>query len=132
MELDVKDFRLPQDLDRYRAAVRELVGSELEVLSEEIEETNAVPPRLMPLLRKAGLLRLRTPREWGGFGLTLSQFWPIQEETARSHGTIRTAVRSFGHKWMPIYLHGTEEQKKKYLPLLLEDYAGFALTEPDS
>ncbi len=109
MEIDISDFNLPEDLERYKTAVKEFVQTELDRLSEEIEETNGIPPRLMPLLRKSGLLKLRQPREWGGVGLTLSQYWPIELEVAKAHGTIRLIVHGHAHKYLPILHHGTEE-----------------------
>lgn len=131
MEIDVGDFDLPQDLERYKAAVKEFVQTELDQLSEEIEETNELPSRLMPLLKKSGLLKLRQPQEWGGVGLTLSQYWPIELEVAKAHGTIRLIVHGHAHKYLPILHHGSEEQKKKLLPLLADGgRIPFALTEP--
>ncbi|MFH1088147.1 MAG: acyl-CoA dehydrogenase family protein, partial [Chloroflexota bacterium] len=131
MGLDIKDFSFPQDWERYRLAVKRFVETDLEAMSAEVEESNALPPALMPMLKKSGLLRVRQPREWGGMGFTLSEFWPIEAEVAKSHGTIRLVVHGHSHKWMPIYYHGTEAQKKKYLPILAEgERASFALTEP--
>ena len=132
MKLKIEDFKLPEELERYRTAVKEFVQTELEPIAEELEDTNRVPDRLLPLLREAGLLRLRLPQEYGGIGLTFSQYWPILEEVAKSHGTIRMFVHGYNGIWVMIGSHGTEEQKRKYFPIWTEGrgFPVFALTEP--
>ncbi len=132
MKLSIKDFELPKDLEQYKLAVKELVKTELDPIAKEMERTGRMPKRLMPLLRDAGLLGLRIPREYGGKGLTFSQYWPILEEVAKSHGTTRMLVHTFNGTWGMIHNHGTEAQKKKYIPMAVEGkgFLAFALTEP--
>lgn len=132
MKLKIEDFKLPEELERYRMAVREFVQTELDPIAEEIEDTNRIPDRLLPLLREAGLLKLRLPREYGGIGLNFSQYWPILEEVAKSHGDIRMFVHGYNGIWVMIGYHGTEEQKQKYFPVWTEGrgFPAFALTEP--
>jgi len=132
VELKVTDFKLPQELERYKTAVKEFVQTELYPMAEEIEDRKRVPPRLRPMLVKAGLLSLRFPREYGCPGLTFSQYWPILAEVAKSHGTIRMFVHGQNGNWLMLYRHGTEQQKKRYLPLWAkgDEWTCFALTEP--
>lgn len=132
MKLSIKDFNLPKHLEKYRLAVRELVKTELDPIAEEMERTGNMPKRLIPLLKEAGLLSLRIPKEYGGKGLTFSQYWPILEEIAKSHGTTRMLVHTFNGTWAMIHHHGTEAQKKKYIPMQVEGkgFLAFALTEP--
>lgn len=132
MKLSIKDFKFPKDLEQYRLAVRELVKTELDPIAEEMEKTGRMPDRLMPLLRDAGLLGLRPPKEYGGMGLTFSQYWPILEEIAKCHGTVRMLVHGSNGAWTMIHTHGTEAQKKKYIPMSVngKGVLAFSLTEP--
>lgn len=135
MKVDIRDYKLPDELDRYSSAIKELVRTELQPLADEIEHNKTIPyDRLMPLLSQAGLLTLRLPREYGGSGLTFSQFWPILAEVAKSSGSIRMFPHAFNNLWVAINDYGTKEQKKKfsrYWTELIKPIAG-CLTEPNA
>jgi len=133
--LDASRFRLPEDLPAYRDALREFIRTEGEALAEEVEETGHLPHRLWPLFRQAGLFRLTLPREVGGYGLTLTQYAPLLEEVAHSHGAIRLLVHMWN--WVSSALLarvGTPDQKRTYLEPMArgEGLVAFALTEPDA
>lgn len=135
MKLSIKDFNLPQDLERYHQAVKEFAATELEAIAEEIEATTSIPERLLPTLREAGLLTLRLPKEYGGTALTFSQYWPLLVEVAKTSGSIRMFVHGGNGLWVMIHNHGTAEQKKKYLSKVMREdgrFPCFALTEPDT
>ena len=81
-----------------------------------------------------GLLGVDAPETYGGVGLDKVSSLIVSERMARS--------ASFGATWgatanltvIPIYLFGTEEQKRKYLPKLLagEIVGGYGLSEAGS
>lgn len=133
MNLKATDFNIPEDLERYRLAVRQLVQQELDPMGVKMENMTHLPEELMPMLADAGLLKLTTPREYGGWALNMAQYALILEEIAKGPGAVRLVV----HAWNGIFMRailefGTEEMKKNYLPLMAkgEWCAGFALTEP--
>ncbi len=135
MELDIKDFKLPKDLERYRKAVREFVLTDLEAISEKMEDTLSTPKELVPKLAKAGLLSLTFPKRLGGYELTPTQFFPILEEVAGSAGAIRLIV----HTWDGIYSrqvleYGSEYQIQKYMAPMAVGKAcvAWSLTEPNA
>ena len=133
--LRVEDFRLPEELERYRLAVREFALTDLERMALKFEKTKELPEELHPMLRDAGLLRLRLPKKHGGIGLTFSQHWPILLEVAKSHGSIRMIVHCFNSTFVMLDKHGSEEQKKRWFPevwLAGKGFPMFALTEPDA
>lgn len=133
MKLLLKDYKLPKDLEAYKKAVKEFTRTELEDCAVEMQKTNKLPKRLIPLLADAGLLALRIPKEYGGSGLTFTEYWPILAEVARSAGTIRMFVHGYNGIWLIIGKNGNEEQKRKYLPMFVDGsigFPGFALTEP--
>lgn len=133
MQLHISNFKLPEQVEEYRLAVRDFVQKELDPIADEIENTGKVPNKLWPRLQESGLLKLAMPTEYGGFGLKYSQYFPILEEVAKTHGTIRLIVHAWN--WLMFYQilkYGTEEQKNNILPRLASGdlLMAWALTEP--
>jgi alkylation response protein AidB-like acyl-CoA dehydrogenase len=128
------DYNIAENLDRYRAFVKDFREHTLDALSEEIEETGKLPQNVIRILADADLLRLTLPTEYGGVGLCFSDFWPILEEVAKAHGSLRLIVHAGNGFWRMIHNYGTPAQKHKYLPEVAraERFLGFALTEPDT
>lgn len=91
------------------------------------------PTELVRDFGKMGLLGIPIPKEYGGAGLGEIAYSMFVEEMGRvdlSLATIAAAHTSIGTT--PIWLFGTEDQRRKYLPDLCsgKKLAAFALTEP--
>lgn len=91
------------------------------------------PTDLVREFGKLGLLGIPIPKEYGGAGLGEIAYSMFVEEMGRvdlSLATIAAAHTSIGTT--PIWLFGTEDQRRKYLPDLCsgKKLAAFALTEP--
>jgi len=118
---------------------RRIIQKYLEVNSEypalQMEEKGVVPADLMEKLRRNSFFGLTIPREYGGAGLSLTQYLHIVEVLAShnmSLGILALAHLSIGIKG--IVLFGTEEQKHKYLVPAAsgEMIFSYALTEPQT
>jgi very long chain acyl-CoA dehydrogenase len=97
------------------------------------EET--VPPEVMAQLRDMGAFGLQVPPEYGGLGLTNTQYARMTEIIGGYDlgvGIMLGAHQSIGFK--AILLFGDEKQKAKYLPVVSsgEKIAAYCLTEPTS
>lgn len=134
MSLNISDFTLPKDLERYCQAVIRFARDELDPLADRIDREAQVPEETLPLLRKSGLLLLPYPKEYGGFGLSYPQWYPILEAVAGVGGVIRAYVHGGTAMWRMIYCHGAPQQKEKYLRRMVgrKVISGFAFTEPDA
>ena len=117
-------------LDQLRRFVRErLVPAE-----EEVIANNAVPAALVDEMRDMGLFALTTPSEYGGIGMSVSEY----VETIRELSWAAPAYRSIisintGMITSALVKGGTEAQRREWLPRLVNGAIGsFALTEPDS
>src|SRR5687767_4371875 len=82
-----------------------------------------------------GLLGIPWPEELGGAGLDLLSYMIVIEELAKvdaSHGLTVSAHTTLGTS--PIVRFGTEEQKRRFVPLLASGkvMGGFGLTEPEA
>ena len=76
-----------------------------------------------PIIKKAhdlGLMNLHIPQQYGGLGLGTLDGCLISEKIAYGCTGILTAVEANGLGSMPIMIAGNEEQKKKYLGMLIE------------
>ena len=101
----------------------------------EWDESQYFPIDLMHNLGKHGFLGVLVPEEYGGSGLGYQEYISIIGEIAKVCGSIGLSVAAHnslctGH----IMMFGTEEQKKKYLPLLAtgEWIGAWGLTEPNT
>jgi len=99
------------------------------------DESQTFPLQVFKELGKAGMMGVLVPEAYGGSGLGYFEYVTIIQEIARVCGSIGLSVAAHnslctGH----IMTFGTEEQKKKYLPLLAsaEMIGAWGLTEPNT
>jgi acyl-CoA dehydrogenase family protein 9 len=101
--------------------------------SEAIDREGRIPEEILAGLAELGLMGMSIPEEYDGYGFSATAYNRVFEEIAGIDGSL--AVTLGGHQSIglkALLLHGTEEQKKKFLPKLAtgEWFAAFALTEP--
>jgi glutaryl-CoA dehydrogenase len=117
-----------------RDTTRAFVKKEISPIIEDACQKATFPKQIVKGLAEVGAFGPTIPREYGGAGLDYISYGLIMQEIERGDSGIRSTVSVQGSLVMyPIYAFGTEEQKKKYLPLLASgDKIGcFGLTEPD-
>jgi acyl-CoA dehydrogenase len=84
----------------------------------------------------AGYLGVAIPEQYGGSGLGITEAALVMREIAASGGAMNAAssvhLSIFGVS--PLVFHGTEEQKRRYLPDVVSGklHVAFAVTEPDA
>jgi len=127
------DFTLSEEHEMLRDMTRKFVDNEIKPLARRIDEEERIPPELMDKMREQGFFGIPFAEEHGGVGAGETGYCVVLEEMGR--GSASVAVVLAAHTSigvMAIYLDGTEEQKRKYLPALCsgEKIAAFALTEP--
>jgi len=118
-----------------RDMVRDFAENEIAPNAAAWDQAEQLPAELIPKLAELGLLGIPFPEEYGGAGMDTLAFTIAVEELARVDASVAITVAAhISLGTMPIYLFGTEEQKKKYLPALTSGkYLGcFGLTEPEA
>jgi len=115
--------------------VREFAEKEIAPIAAELDKKQEYPTKILDKMAKLGILGAIIPTEYGGAGLDTISYTTIIEEISQkcaSTGVI-TSVHNSLVSW-PIIHFGTEEQKKKYLPLLAngKKIGAFAGTEPNA
>ena len=116
-----------------RAKVREFALAEIAPVAAEFDDESRFPWENVRKMADLGLFGINVPRELGGQGLDYISYISVIEELARvdaSHSITISAHCTLGMS--PILAFGTEEQKRRYVPLLAEGrvLGGFGLTEP--
>lgn len=115
-----------------RAKAREFAAREIEPIAREIDERGEFPREIVPKLGATGFLSGPIGPEYGGVCHDYLSTALIYEEIGRACSSIRGFMAvQLGLVSMCIYDWGSEEQKKKYLPLLISGrWIGcYALTE---
>jgi len=115
--------------------VREFSEKEVAPIAAELDEKGEYPTKTLEKMAKLGLLGIIIPTEYGGAGLDTVSYATVIEEISRkcaSTGVITSVHNSLVS--YPIMKYGTEEQKKKYLPILAkgDEIGAFAGTEPNA
>lgn len=128
------EFSFTPQQELFRRSLRRLFRTEIapRLLNEKVGH-GVWPGDAVRILGDHGLLGVPIPREYGGAGLGEVGYAIAAEELGRidsSLATILGAHTSIGAT--PIWLFGTETQRRKYLPELAtgRKLAAFALTEP--
>ena len=127
------DFHLTREQEMVRKMYREFAETEVKPLAEEIDEEERFPMETVDKMAKLGMMGIYFPKQYGGAGGDVLSYAMCVEELAKVCGT--TAVIVSAHTSLccaPIFEHGTEEQKRKYLPDLLsgKKIGAFGLPEP--
>ena len=101
---------------------------------DEVDATRTIPVHVLEELGKLGVFAMKVPKEYGGLGFSQTNYNRVVMHVASYCGA--TAVLISAHQSIgvpqPVKLYGTEEQKKRILPLFRQGkISAFALTEPD-
>lgn len=112
--------------------VRDFAEKEIRPYFMDWDESQEFPVEVFKKLGELGLMGVFVPEEYGGSGFGYLEYVTVISEIAKVCGSIGLSVAAHnslctGH----IYYHGSEEQKKKYLPKLAtaEWIGAWGLTE---
>lgn len=128
------DFRLNEDQQDFRSLLREYVEKEIIPVAREWEQTDRYPTEIVKGMADMGLFGITVPEEYGGLDLDPVSFALVFEELARGWMGVAGILGSHSLSCRLIAMHGTEDQKNRYLPELAtgERRTGIGLTEPDA
>jgi short/branched chain acyl-CoA dehydrogenase len=129
------DFDLSPEHELIRRTVREFAEGEVAPVAEELDRTKAFPYRIVAELGRLNMMGIPFPQEYGGGGGDTLAYVLAVEELARVDSSVAITVcahTSLGTQ--PVYLFGSEEQKREWLPRLCsgECLSAFGLTEPEA
>src|SRR3990172_5413281 len=128
-------FRLSEEQESFRQAVRGFAEKELAPRVEELEAAERFPLELFRQLGRLGYLGVGYPEEYGGSGGDMLMRCRLIEEIGRVNcGFAAALLGHVGLGCIPILKFGTEEQKRRYLvPAIKGEILGcFGLSEANS
>ncbi|MDF1659156.1 MAG: acyl-CoA dehydrogenase family protein [Verrucomicrobiales bacterium] len=107
---------------------------EEQVDADEIDRTGEIPEEVIEGLAKMGAFGIKIPREYGGLGLSQTNYSRAAMLLGKYCGNLTallSAHQSIGVP-QPLLVFGTEAQKQKFLPRCAAgEISAFALTEPN-
>ena len=130
------DFSISDD----HRAIREGVGAVVRRFDDAYwrarDEDGAFPREFHRAMAEAGWLGITMPPQYGGAGLGVTEAAIMMHEVASHGGAMAAAsavhINLFGPH--PIVVFGTDEQKARWIPQLVQgqDQVAFGVTEPDA
>jgi alkylation response protein AidB-like acyl-CoA dehydrogenase len=127
-------YRLPDDHEAIRAAVREVCEARVAPHAAEADESGEFPKASYDALRASDFHAPHIPAEYGGAGADALATAIVIEEVARvcAASSLIPAVNKLGT--MPLLLSGAPELNERYLPPVAAGEAMFSycLSEPEA
>ncbi|WP_194923000.1 acyl-CoA dehydrogenase family protein [Catenulispora pinisilvae] len=134
MAADFDLFKVSEEHDLLREAVRSLCEEKILPFAAEVDEQARFPQEALDALVSSDLAAVHVAEQYGGQGADALATCIVIEEVARvcASSSLIPAVNKLGS--MPVILSGSEELKQKYLTPLAAGSAMFSycLSEPDA
>jgi acyl-CoA dehydrogenase len=127
-------FALTDEQKALRELAHDFAEKEIRPKEREYDEHSTHPADVIAKAHELGLMNLHVPEAYGGSALSAFEGMLIGEELCWGCSGIGTAIAANGLGHGPVILAGTEEQKREWLPPLVEEplLTSFALTEPNA
>ena len=125
-------FRLSDEQRALRELAREFADKEIRPKAAEYDEQQTHPADIVVKAHDLGLMNAHIPEEYGGPGLSCFDGMLIGEQLYWGCAGIGTSLVVNGLGAGPVIVAGTDDQKREWLPPLLEApiLCSFGLTEP--
>ncbi|MBW2215869.1 MAG: acyl-CoA dehydrogenase family protein [Deltaproteobacteria bacterium] len=128
------DFDLSEEQRLIQETAYKFAVNEIEPVAKECDREEKYPREVMKKACETGLVGAIVPEEYGGPGFGFLETAIITEQISRVDLGIGTCICTAMFGSENIVMVGSEEQKKKYLPPLVngEAISAGAYTEPDA
>jgi alkylation response protein AidB-like acyl-CoA dehydrogenase len=112
--------------------VRAFVDDKVLPVATQLEHADEYPTEIVQGIKELGLFGLTIPEEYGGLGESLLTYALVVEEISRGWMSISGIVNTHFIVAYMLMQHGTEEQRKHYLPKMAtgEVRGAFSMSEP--
>jgi alkylation response protein AidB-like acyl-CoA dehydrogenase len=127
-------YSIPQDLLDFRDTIRQIVTERVAPRAGDIDRSGEYPWDIRELFAEHDILGLPFEEEYGGTGTGTLMLQMAVEEIAKACASSALILMIQELGTLPIRLHGTDEQKQRWLPKCAsgEWSPAFALSEPDA
>ncbi|MFW0791470.1 acyl-CoA dehydrogenase family protein [Gordonia sp. CPCC 205333] len=113
---------------------RDIADKRMAPIVDAHEKSETYPEGLFAELGAAGLLGLPYPTEWDGGGQSYEVYLQVLEELGARWAAVAVAVSVHGLACHPLFSFGTDEQKQRWLPDMLNGklIGAYSLSEPQA
>jgi alkylation response protein AidB-like acyl-CoA dehydrogenase len=128
------DYLLTEEQIMIRDLARQIAVEKIVPVRAELDEQNKFPSDIMKVIAQADLFGIYVPEEYGGLGKKSLELCIVVEELSTACLGVSTSFAANALGTYPILLHGSEAQKKKYLPDIAsgKKLVAFGLTEANA
>jgi len=128
------DYLLTEEQIMIRDLARQIAVEKIVPVRAELDEQNKFPTDIMKALAQADLFGIFIPEEYGGLGKQSLELCIAVEELSKACVGVSTSYAANALGTYPILLHGSDTQKKKYLPNIAtgKKLVAFGLTEANA
>jgi isovaleryl-CoA dehydrogenase len=127
------DFGLGEEIDMLRETVRGFSDAKVAPIAAEIDRSDEFPRHLWPEMGALGLHGITVEEDYGGTGMGYLAHCVAMEEVSRASASVGLSYGAHSNLCVnQINRHGTEDQKRRYLPPLIsgEHVGALAMSEP--
>ncbi len=129
------EFALSEEHRLVQQTARDFATREILPVASQLDAEHRFPTEIVRGLGELGLMGVTVPEEYGGAGMDHVAYVLAMEEVARACAST-AAIMSVNNSLVcdPILRYGTEEQKRRYLPVLASgrELGCYCLTEPQA
>jgi acyl-CoA dehydrogenase len=127
-------FQLTDEQRSLGELAHEFAEKEIRPRAADYDEEQTHPADVLAIAHGLGLMNIHVPVEYGGPELGLLEGALIGEEVCWGCSGMGSAITANGLGAGPVIIAGSDEQKRRWLPPLLEApiLCSFGLTEPDA
>src|ERR671938_1193951 len=127
-------FGLTDEQKALRDLAHDFAEREIRPKEREYDERSTHPADVIARAHELGLMNVHIPEEYGGLELGAFEGMLVGEELCWGCAGIGTAIAANGLGHGPVIIAGTDEQKREWLPPLIEEplLTSFALSEPSA
>ncbi len=126
------DYALTETQQEIVSLARQIAQKKIKPVREHYDQTEEFPWPIIEEFRKADILGVYLPEEYGGMGGCNMELVLVTEEISKACGGIALCIATSALCAIPILFFGTEEQRKRFLPQIAsgKKLGAFAITEP--
>ncbi|MGH7492696.1 MAG: acyl-CoA dehydrogenase family protein [bacterium] len=126
------DFSLSEEQQQFRELAHEFAKNEIRPAAARLDEDERFPDELCRKAWELGLMNVHVPKTYGGLGLGVLEECLISEEIGWGCTGVGTTTICNTLAIAPVIVAGNDDQKKRFLAPLIEDYSfcAYAVTEP--
>jgi len=128
------DYGFTEEQLMIRDLARQIAQEKIKPVRQHYDETGEFPHDIFKVFAGADLCGLYIEEQYGGMGGGIVELVIAVEEFSKVCSGIALSLAATALGTFPIILHGSDEQKKKYLPRIAsgQSLAAFGLTEAEA